>query len=313
MLMLKAEWIRIKTKKSLYVLPLIPMILVFFTIYRHYRLAVELHHMKPSPDHPLAGAPLDELLYWLKPDSIFIYALNDIVHTIYFFPLVLVGVIWVNDDLKNGTLPLIAVLHRDRLRYFTCKIVSMSLYFAVILVLYYIIFSLSAMAIPHIPAGNWPQVGLQNIVRSFPIYLSTFIFWGVVGMMVTYVFNSGIAGAGITMFYLLFERIFTAEIAYVLRSPLLMTLNEYLPWANFQSLFVYAAGTEIWTNSGESVKFSLTTALPGMFRLEEVNPGITVPVPFLKPFPISAGVIVIYFIIVVYVFWKSFQYRISKS
>lgn len=311
--MLKAEWIRIKTKKSLYVLPLIPMICVFFIIYRHYRLAMEFHQMKPSPDNPFAGAPLDELLYWLKSDSIFIYTLNDMVQTVYFFPLVLVGVIWVYDDLKNGTLPRIAVLHRDRLRYFTYKIVSMSLYFVVILVLYFIIFSLSVMAIPHIPTGNWPQVVLQNIVRSFPIYLSTFIFWGVVGMMVTYVFNSAIAGAGITMFYLLFERIFTSQIATTLQSTLLMTLSEYLPWANFHSLFVYAAGTEHWTNFGESVKFTISPTQPGMFRLEEVSTGITVPVPFLKPFPILVGVIVIYFIIVVYVFWKSFQYRISKS
>jgi hypothetical protein len=141
------------------------------------------------------------------------------------------------------------------------------------------------------------------------------LFWAGFAIAITYALNSAIAGTGITVFYLLFERLFTSMSSTLVHQPLLMKINEFLPWANFQSLFLYAIGSEQWTNQlHHKIDLNLSSMIPGMFRLTKTQlSGVSVPFPFLTPLYVLIIVITVYFSVMLYACWTLYHYRINKS
>ncbi|WP_188623800.1 hypothetical protein [Caldalkalibacillus thermarum] len=315
MKLLKAEWIRLKKKKAIYILPMIPMIRGFSFIFSHYVFANELHQMEPDPQVPFSGESFTILLHWLRFDHIFVYTMEDILSTIYFFPLVLVGVLWIYDDLKHNILPRVSVLHRQKARYFGNKIISLVLYYAVVLLFYLLTFTMTSLLIPNVPAGELSVLLSADTAKAFFIYYIACVFWGIAAMLITFVFNSAIAGATIVPFYLLVERVFTAATSHTFQLPWLMYVNSYLPWANFQSLFVYAfTDNWFWNDLSEPGPWLvLSYPQPGMYRLEEVTQGFMLPVPYLASIWFLITVIAVYLAAIIYLCWRLYLYRMAKS
>ena len=99
--------------------------------------------------------------------------------------------------------------------------------------------------------------------------------------------------------------------SFTFRNPFLMKINEYLPWANFNTLSVYGSNLKNIVMNGmtESSLSELT-----MFRLSSTQvPGFTIAVPYMKPIESVIIITFIYTIILVAIFWKMFKIRMSKS
>jgi len=233
--------------------------------------------------------------------------MGDVFSTIYIFPLIIIGVIWVYDDLNHGTLAQIATLHKNRFRYFSIKIISISLYYLAIIVGYYLILSMTSFFLPDTIKSGWIQIFSVWNFRAIWIYTFTLMFWSVVGMTITYLSKSAIVGSGVLMFYLLFERVYNGATAFNFQSPLLMKMNEFLPWANFNSLIMY--GAQIKTDTSQGFFSSVDS---NMFELTTYMDDFLIPMPVVKPLYILVIIAILYSVIILIIYWKAFQYRIKQ-
>lgn len=297
--MIRAEFKKLKYKKSLYILPLVTLICIIFWIISTYYTYIKM----PSDEGVKQSI---EVL--LQPQNIFFKAMKEICLSIYIFPLVVVGVVFVYDDLKEGVLVQIAVLSKNRIKYFMNKINCLIIYFFIVLVAYFIVTTSISFFLPEVTKVEWIDIFSVYSLSSFLIYWFGIVFFAIVSMLITYVTSSAVGGAGITIFYILFERIFTSNTAMIIKSPLLMKINEYLPWSNFNSLFVYASDLHnIMLRKNINAILELT-----MFKMGPYE-GIVMPLPFLKSIWSLLFIIIAYFIVTITLFYRIYQNRISKS
>ncbi|MCZ0702728.1 hypothetical protein J2T56_001062 [Natronobacillus azotifigens] len=306
--MLKAEWLRIYRKKSIYILSIIPFIGVCFWIFERYQNASELSQLSLDSDIAGAGETIENLLLALRPEWIFSQAMGEVFSTIYLFPFVIIGVIWVYDDLNHGILTHVATVHQNRFRYFMIKIFSLSLFFLMTVFLYFFVLATTSFFLPDTLKSEWPQIFSLWNLRAFCIFTFVLLFWSIVGMTITYLSQSAVVGSGILMFYLLFERVFTTVTAYSFQSELLMKMNEYLPWANMNSLIMYASQIKTETSQG-----FFSSVDPIMFEMTTYMEGMLIPMPIVKPLYVLMIFSVLYSFVFGSVFWMTFQYRIKHS
>lgn len=300
--MVKAEFARLLRTKSLFILTVLSLFLVMSWIYSNY----------VSGSKALAkGIPYAETsLVLLEPQSIFFQSMLQVTLSVYIFPYVIVGVMLVYDDLKEKTLLHMAVLTKERKKYLITKISVLLIYN---LVMIGICFGLSvsfAFLMPGIGSSNWRALISVHTILSFLMFWFGLTFWGLAAMTVTFLTNSGIVGSGVAL-YLLIERIYTSTTAVVFRNPILMRVNEFLPWTNFNTLFTYASNLEYLLSDLSQEEILANASILTMYRMMEYN-GIMVPYPYLKDIAEIVTICLLYSICVLGILFYSYLWRISK-
>lgn len=300
--MIKAEFKRLFRKKSFYILTLISLLLVLSWIYSTY----------VSGNESLArGIPYDQTsLRQLEPQNIFFQNMLQVTLSIYIFTYVIMGVIIVYDDFKEKTLLQIAVSNKNRKKYFITKIIVLLIYNFAMIGIYLLLCLAFAFLLPNIDSSNWTALISINTLSSIIMFWFGLSFWGLVAMAITSLTNSGIGGSCVAL-YLLIERIYSTNTAVTLHNPTLMRINEFLPWANFNTLFVYASNLKYLTSNLSEADTIANASGLSMYKLIEYN-GALVPYPFFKDVGEIIVICLLFAVAVLCIFYYSYNRRISK-
>lgn len=301
--MIKAELTKNCKKKSFLILTIILAILSISWLISVYVSSIKTIEMGMEYT--------DTQLVLLEPQNIFFQCMSQITLSIYIFPFIIIGVILVYDDIKEKVILQVAVIQKSRIRYFMNKIAVLLIYNFTVLLSIFIICLCFSLLMPNINKENMQDIFSVYTIFSFLIYWMGLTFWGIVAMAITCIFNSGIAGSCVAL-YVLIERIYTSTSAVTIQNSLLMKLNEFLPWANFNTLFVYAGDlktlTSDMTQEIEIMKASTLT----MYKYIHYNNSV-VPYPYFKGLDeiIFACIVYLLFFIAIYVYY--YNLRIKKS
>ena len=300
--MVRAEFKRLFHKKSFYVLSIILILIMVTWIFSVYYAGVE--ELKQ-------GLPYEQTqLRCLEPQNIFRQVLLQVSLSIEIVPFIIMGAIIVYDDLKEKTLLQIAVINRNKWKYFMNKYLILLIYNLVILLIYFGIgISFSFMA-SYIDTTMWKELFSPYQLASFVMFWLGISFWGMAAMAVTCLTKSGIGGSCVGL-YVLAERIYSSTTAVTFHNPVLMKINELLPWENFNTLFVYAGNlNDLLSGLTEAEKLIYASGLT-MYQLISYNETI-VPYPYFKGIMQIIGVCVIFMLLITGIYLYGYQRCIRK-
>ena len=258
------------------------------------------------------GASYEETgLNLLEPNRIFSYYMFNLTTSIYIFPFIFLGMILVGSDLKNKIYLNICSVTKNRNKYILVKIITtliINLLFLITILLLSITISILL-----------PNIRDKSLTDLFSLYkiFSFLIFWlGLSGLSIgsmglTYFFKSNVAGASLAI-YILLERIYTSASAISLQNPILMKINEYLPWCNFNTLFVYASKLKYLTSSLSHEELLNEASVLNMFRIIEYH-NTHVAYPFFKDLRLIIIICSLYIIVFLLLFATGFKKRIKEG
>lgn len=300
--MIKAEFKRLFHKKSFFILTAISLLLVLSWIYSGYISGSEAL----SRGIPYAETALRQL----EPQNIFFQSMLQVTLSVYIFPYVIMGVIIIYDDLKEKTLLQIAASNRNRKKYLITKIKVLLIYNLAMVGICFLLCLIFAFSMPDINSSNWAALISIHTPLSFIMFWLGLSFWGLVAMTITCLTNSGIGGSCVAL-YLLIERMYAANTAVILHNPTLMRINEFLPWANFNTFFVYASNLRYLLSDLSEAETIANAAGLTMYKMMEYN-GTMVPYPFFKSIGAIIAICLLYTIIVLGILYYSYNRRISE-
>lgn len=253
----------------------------------------------------------DTGLHFFEQSNIFNYYMFHLTTSIYIFPFIFLGIILVGSDLKNKVYLNICTVTRNRTKYILAKlssVLTLNLLFLLFILLLCIVTSFLL-----------PDVKKTSIFNAFSLYhfLSFLIFWiglsglGFASMGLTYFFKSNVVGASFAI-YILIERIYTNVSAISLQNALLMKINEYLPWCNFNTLFVYASKLKYLTSSLSGEELRNEASVLTMFKIIEYH-NIQVAYPFFKDLKLIIFICGIYVACFVLLLIMGFNKRVKEG
>lgn len=300
--MIKAEFKRLFHKKSFFVLAAISLLLVLSWVCLGYI----------SGSEALArGIPYAETtLRRFEPQNIFFQSMLQVTLTVYIFPHVIMGVIIIYDDLKEKTLLQITVSNRNRKKYLITKIKVLLIYNLAMAGICFLLCLIFAFLMPNINSSNWATLISIHTPVSFIMFWLGLSFWGLVAMTITCLTNSGIGGSCVAL-YLLIERMYAANTAVFLHNPTFMRINEFLPWANFNTFFVYASNLRYLLSDLSEAEIIANASGLTMYKMMEYN-GTMVPYPFFKSIGAIIAICLLFTIIVLGILYYSYNRRTSK-
>lgn len=299
---MRAEFKRLFRKKSFYILSLISLSLLITWLISTYYAGMEGMNQGIVYD--------DTQLTLLEPQRVFQQGMTQITLSIYIFPFIIMGVIMVYDDIKEKTILQIAVISDNKYKYYIQKYLVLLVYNFIMLLMFWIICIFFSFTVPEIRIDMWKQLFSIYNALSFIIFWLGISFWGMVAMTITCITKSGIGGSCVAI-YILFERIFTGTTAITFHNQTLMKINEFLPWTNFNTLFVYAGNIQyLLSDLSETEKLQNASVLT-MYKIIEYN-GTFVPYPFFKNIEEIIGICILFFLSVTAIYLYSYNQIIHK-
>lgn len=226
------------------------------------------------------GSYEDSGLYMFELDKLFYNYMLNLTTSVYIFPFIILGVILVADDIFGKVSTNLYMVSKNLKKYIAGKLITLLILNVILLALIFITCGLASYLM-----SNVKKVSLGNLINiygiwSFLLYLFGISTLGFFSMGIAYYFRSSMAGALVAI-YILVERIFTSVTAISLQNPYLMKFNEYLPWCNFNTLFVYGSNLKYLTSNLSTEELSNQAGLLTMFKIMKYN-NVEVACPFFK-------------------------------
>jgi|GEM_PF-3421160 len=300
--MMRTEFKKLFHKRSFYILTAISLFLFLSWIISGYVSGSEML----DKGVPYANTMLSKL----EPQHIFGQSMLQVTLSIYIFPYVIMGVILVYDDLKEKTLLMIAVSNGNHFKYFFTKLNVLLIYNLAMVGVQLILGLAIAFAMPKINHSNWVSFFSIQTLLSFVMFGLGISFWSLAGMAITFITNSAVGGSCVAI-YLLLERIYTSNTAVAIHNSTLMRINEFLPWANFNTFFVYASNLKyLMSKLSEDEKIANASVL-SMYKMIAYN-GTQVPYPYFKSIWSIIGVCLLYAIVALCLLYYGYIRRIRK-
>lgn len=299
--MIISEFKRIMSNKSFWILSLLTLIILISN--------TSIGYLSCSNDYINGVAYEYSGLGNFEPQNIFFYSMLNLTTSIYIFPFIIFGVVLIYDDIKYKFLMRVAIIKKNKFSYFINKFLVLLLYNIVMILLIFLVTVILSINFKNTIKENADYIFSVYTLLSIILYWIGISFFCVLSMMVTVLFNSAIVGNCVN-FYILFERIFTSNTAIQLRNEVVMKINELLPWANFNTLFVYASNLEYLINNYENDLSGLSSTLT-MFMLVETYNTIYA-IPYFKDLTHILLICTFYFIVIILLYFYACKQSIRK-
>ena len=274
-------------------------------------LWIIINYNKANNIFLLGGSYKDAGLNMFELGTLFYNYMLYLTTSIYIFPFIILGVIIVKDDIYSKVYLNLYLVTKNLKRYISGKLITLIILNILLLFLIIITCGVASYILPNVK--NVELYGLINIysVSSFCIYLLGITTLGFFSMGIAYYSRSSMSGALVAI-YVLVERIYTSMSAVSLQNPLLMKINEYLPWCNFNTLFVYASNLEYLTSNLPEEKLINQASILTMFKIIDYN-NTNVAYPFFKAFPIIALICILYMALSIIIFYLGVRKSIKEG
>lgn len=297
--MLIAEIRKLLRKKALVLVTALMFVLPAFWIFITYNQGVSLIS---------AGTPYQESgLSVLEPNRIFSSYMLQMSLSIYIFPLIVSAVLFVIDDIKERALLQISISNRKKWVFVSTKIGLYCVYVFLVFLGLFLFTLCASLFLKSVSKDALLAVVDLTVLASFILNWFGAVTIGAITIAITYLTGSGIAG-NCFIVYLMLERLFTSGIAISTQSEILMKLNEFLPWANLNSLFVYAGNI---SSLYADVPNTSSYVYLSMYRLSSYH-GSIIAMPFFKPLPTIILICAVYFLFAVILAIYGCNYRLKK-
>lgn len=259
----------------------------------------------------LGGSYKDSGLNMFELGDLFYNYMVYVTTTIYIFPFIILGVILVADDIYSKAYLNLYMVSKNLKRYIGGKGMTLLILNTVLLIMIIITCSVASYVLPNVK--NIPFHILINIygISSFFIYLLGISTLGFFSMGIAYYFRSSMAGLLVAI-YILIERIYTSMSAISLQNPFIMKLNEYLPWSNFNTLFVYSSNLKYLTSNLTNEELMNQASILTMFRIIEYN-NTNVAYPFFKELWAIILMCLLYLVLSILIFFLGVKKSIKEG
>lgn len=229
--MFKGEIKKLLHKKSLLIMTILTFLLPVFWGTTCYQQGTQL--LSSGSEYAESG------LAALEVPNIFLNYMLQMALSIYIFPVVISAVLFVIDDIREHTTWEILLASKNKWKFLRIKILLYFGYTLMTTLLLAVVTTLMSLAFDQVHPVNSSEMFHTSFVLGFVLNWLGISILGLMTIAITYLFRSAIAGSGCIV-YIMLERLFTSTTAISGGSERLMRLNGYLPWANLNSLFVYA-------------------------------------------------------------------------